>query len=50
MGRQAEESRSFLKKRTKKLLTVWAEPIRKGRNQGADVFWFFFEKKNSLPS
>jgi cytochrome c len=39
----------FLKKSSKKLLAVWAEPIRAGSAQFAKVFWFFFSKKNGLP-
>jgi hypothetical protein len=49
-NRGKEGSGSFLKKRTKKLLFVWAEPIRKSRSQKQPkVFCFFFSKKKSLP-
>jgi hypothetical protein len=34
-----------LKKRTKKLLQIQAEPIRRGRSQYPKVFCFFFSKK-----
>jgi hypothetical protein len=41
-----EGSSSFLKKRTKKLLFVWAEPVRKGRSQnGPKFFASFFQKR-----
>jgi hypothetical protein len=46
-----EESSSFLKKRTKKLLSIglWHRPVLKLPARSADkIFWFFFEKKNSF--
>ncbi len=44
-----EESRSFLKKRTKKLLRVWAEPIREGRSQKDQKFFgSFFQKRTAF--
>jgi hypothetical protein len=44
-GKDEEGSGSFLKKRTKKLLRVWAEPIRKGRSQTDKSFLLLFFKK-----
>jgi hypothetical protein len=45
-NRVKEESGSFLKKRTKKLLLVWAEPIRKGRSRNRQKFFAsFFQKR-----
>jgi hypothetical protein len=45
---------SFLKKRSKKLLFVQVrvEPAVPGGGEGerSKVFWFFFSKKNILPS
>jgi hypothetical protein len=35
-----------LKKRTKKLPPLGAQPIGGGTNQMEQVFWFFFSKKN----
>jgi general secretion pathway protein D len=44
-----EESGSFLKKRTKNLLRVWAEPLRKGRSQNRPTFFAsFFQKRRSF--
>jgi hypothetical protein len=41
-------SSSFLKKRTKKLLRVWAEPIRRGRSQNEQKFFAsFFQKRRA---
>jgi hypothetical protein len=37
-----------LKKRTKKLWSVLAEPCRKGSAQFAKVFCFFFSKKQAF--
>jgi hypothetical protein len=45
-GCKSEGSSSFLKKRTKKLLSVPA-PVRHYPKQ-SKVFWFFFSKKNCL--
>jgi hypothetical protein len=45
---QQEGSTSFLKKRSKKRLTVWARSTRKSRSQTSKNFWFFFSKKNML--
>jgi hypothetical protein len=51
---QGEERRSFLKKRTKKLLSTALahDPTRSepGAPQGPKVFWFFFSKKNVFPA
>jgi len=41
---------SFLKKRSKKLLSVWLRPFRRGTAQDSKVFWFFFSKKNCFLS
>jgi hypothetical protein len=38
----------FLKKRTKTLLFVWAEPIRRGRSQTDKSFLLLFFKKEVL--
>jgi hypothetical protein len=43
------ESGSFLKKRTKKLLQIQAEPLRKGRSQLSKSFLLLFFQK-SRPS
>jgi hypothetical protein len=40
---------SFLKKRSKKLLDIVTR-LSGGVRQGIKVFWFFFSKKNMLPS
>jgi hypothetical protein len=41
---------SFLKKRTKKLLVIWAEPCpEKPKPKQTKVFCFFFSKKKALP-
>jgi hypothetical protein len=46
MRRQVKGSGSFLKKRTKKLLLVWAEPIQIGRSQiNQKFFASFFQKR-----
>jgi hypothetical protein len=42
-----EVSASFLKKRSKKLL-LWGHAGETAAGPGADVFWFFFSKKNVL--
>jgi hypothetical protein len=50
---QVEESSSFLKKRTKKLLRVRAELMRRGRSQNNQKFFASFFQKRSpsfLPS
>jgi hypothetical protein len=41
-------SGSFLKKRTKKLLQVWAEPIPTDRSQTCKRFLLLFFKKEGL--
>jgi hypothetical protein len=42
-----QESSSFLKKRTKKLLFMWAEPIRKSRSKNSQKFFAsFFQKED----
>jgi hypothetical protein len=41
-------SGSFLKKRTKKLLQIQAEPLRKGRSQADNSFLLLFFKKERL--
>jgi hypothetical protein len=46
-GRKA--STSFLKKRSKKLFHAVASSLRNAR-QRTKVFWFFFSKKNILPT
>jgi hypothetical protein len=44
--RKKQESSSFLKKRTKKLLRVWAEPLRRGLSQNEQEFFAsFFQKR-----
>jgi hypothetical protein len=45
-----EGSSSFLKKRTKKLLPVWAEPVRRVGSQTIKSFLLLFFKKEVLPS
>jgi hypothetical protein len=47
-NRVQEGRRSFLKKRTKKLLRVWARCIRKGRSQTSESFLLLFFKKEDL--
>jgi hypothetical protein len=42
-----EESGSFLKKRTKKLLRTWAEPYRVGRSPNVQKFFASFFQKRS---
>jgi hypothetical protein len=42
----AEARSSFLKKRSKKLLSIWLRPLRKSSAKDSRVFWFFFSKKN----
>jgi hypothetical protein len=42
-----KESGSFLKKRTKKLLRVWAEPVRRDRSQKVQKFFASFFQKRS---
>jgi hypothetical protein len=49
-GKRATESGSFLKKRTKKLLTVWGEPVRGDRRQVCKSFLLLFFKKEDLVS
>jgi hypothetical protein len=49
-----KEARSFLKKRTKRLLSFAAIPTfrpwpRPFRRPGEKVFWFFSSEKNALP-
>jgi hypothetical protein len=39
-----------LKKRTKKLLQIQAEPLRKGRSQFSKSFLLLFFKKEGLPA
>jgi hypothetical protein len=41
---------SFLKRRTKKLLQIQAEPLRKGRSQLSKSFLLLFFKKAGLPA
>jgi hypothetical protein len=48
--RKKKARTSFLKKRSKKLLLVWAEPIRAGRSQMFKSFLLLFFKKEVLPS
>jgi hypothetical protein len=47
-----KERPCFLKKRSKKLLSIWAGGIRgyTAQEERAKVFWFFFSKKNALLS
>jgi len=46
-GEGEQESSSFLKKRTKKLLLCWlTRPATLLRTVERKVFWFFFSKKN----
>jgi hypothetical protein len=45
-----EESGSFLKKRTKKLLRTCTRSIRKGRSRNNQTFLLLFFKKEVLPS
>jgi hypothetical protein len=45
-----KESGSFLKERTKKLLQIQAEPLRKGRSQFSKSFLLLFFKKEGLPA
>jgi hypothetical protein len=49
-GKRATESGSFLKKRTKKLLTVRDEPVRGDRRQVRKSFLLLFFKKEDLVS
>jgi hypothetical protein len=44
--KQTKESGSFLKKRTKKLLSVWCVPPANDRAPRGKVFWFFSSEKN----
>jgi hypothetical protein len=48
-GKQ-QRKRFFLKKRTKKLLQIQAEPLRKGRSQFGKSFLLLFFKKEGLPA
>jgi hypothetical protein len=41
-------SASFLKKRSKKLSSIWFTAARTLGAKWAKVFWFFFSKKNAL--
>jgi len=41
-----QERTSFLKKRSKKLLTFFKPSVGKDATQAPKVFWFFFSKKN----
>jgi hypothetical protein len=54
MTQSVKGSSSFLKKRTKKLLSVGATPIFRAwagsDGQQKKVFWFFFSKKNCFPA
>jgi hypothetical protein len=44
-----KESSSFLKKRTKKLLRIWAEPIPRNRSQKQQKFFAsFFQKRSAF--
>jgi hypothetical protein len=43
-------SGAFLKKRTKKLLQIQAEPLRRGRSQMSKSFLLLFFKKAGLPA
>jgi hypothetical protein len=43
-----KESGSFLKKRTKKLLQIQAEPPRKGRSQSSKSFLLLFFKRKAF--
>jgi hypothetical protein len=43
-------SGSFLKKRTKKLLHIQAEPLRKGRSRFSKSFLLLFFKEAGLPA
>jgi hypothetical protein len=51
-GQGKKASASFLKKRSKKLLSIWfssAGNLTHTRApKGIKVFWFFFSKKNRL--
>jgi hypothetical protein len=48
-GERVRQGRSsFLKKRTKKLLRVWARSLRKGRSQNNQTFFGSFFKKEPL--
>jgi mono/diheme cytochrome c family protein len=50
-GNLLKEARSsFLKKRTKKLLRVWAEPLRKSRSRNRQKFFASFFQKRRLTS
>jgi hypothetical protein len=49
-GAHAAESGSFLKNRTKKLLQIQAEPLRKGRSQLSKSFLLLFFKKQGRPA
>jgi hypothetical protein len=49
LGHQKKKERSsFLKKRTKKLFSVWCVPPASDWAPTGKVFWFFFSKKNRL--
>jgi hypothetical protein len=51
MHRKArKESTSFLKKRSKKLSPNWSSASTANDSLVLEVFWFFFSKKNTLPS
>jgi hypothetical protein len=43
-------SGSFLKKRTKKLFSIWCVPLADDGAPSGNVFWFFFSKKNRFSS
>jgi len=45
-NRLKEESRSFLKKRTKKTFAYWGRAC--GQSEGVKVFCFFFSKKKAF--
>jgi hypothetical protein len=39
---------SFLKKRSKKLVLIWAWGVQTSGAKVTKVFWFFFSKKNGF--
>jgi hypothetical protein len=48
-ARHAAQSSSFLKKRSKKLLIVWAELFReRPKPRQIQIFCFFFSKKKAF--
>ncbi len=48
-GLRAKKALLFLKKRSKKLLRIWTEPIRKSRSQTSKSFLVLFFKKEHPP-